>query len=269
MGKKREAYQQSRDSLLSQISQQLSEDERFVAAWLAGSYARNEADDVSDIDIRVVVGSLYSETLCARKAQVSAVTTPERLELFGKFGEPALIHENNNNAPSRGTFTFVLYSGSAIMIDWVLMPQLNAERPFQSLLLFDRGNIPVSAPPAPEDLEESIKTVAEQWAFFWMMTAVTIRYIVREDLAFVQEWLEHLHGMARDIERRIERVPWQDAYVHGSVSRFQPTRQNQIESLRALCQRMQELEPKVAEFTESQPLMPLAEIETMFSLTKN
>jgi predicted nucleotidyltransferase len=263
------AYRQSRDELLTRIVTDLSNDERFIAAWLTGSYGRNESDDVSDLDIRIVVAQLHIKTLCARQDQVSPETTLERFELFSKFGKPALIHENNNNAPENGTFTFVLYSGSAIMVDWVLMPQSNAERPFQSLLLFDRGNIPVSAPPAPEDLEESIKTDAEQWAFFWMMTAVTIKYLVREDLAFVQEWLEHLHGIARDIERRIERVSWQDAYVRGSVSQFQPTREKQIESLKALCQRMQELKPKVAEFTESQPLMPLAEIEALFSLTKN
>src|SRR5262249_16057966 len=155
--------------------------------------------------------------LCARQTQVSPVTTPERLELFRKFGEPALIHENNNNAPQGGTFTFVLYSGSALMVDWLLRPEINVERPFQSVLLFDRGNIPVSGRPVPEDLEESQKAVAEQWAFFWMMTAVTIKYIVREDLSFVQEWLEHLHGIARDIERRIQRISWQDAYVRGSV----------------------------------------------------
>ena len=269
MSNKLEAYHQSRYHLLTEITRQLSEDERFVAAWLTGSYARNNADDVSDLDIRVVVGLPHSEILCARREQVSATTTEERFELFSKFGKPALIHENNNNAPKDGTFTFVLYSGSALMIDWVLIPQINAERPFQSVLLFDKENIPVSAPPVPEDLEESKKTVAEQWAFFWMMTAITIKYIVREDLVFVQEWLEHLQGMVREIERRIERVSWQDAYIRGSVSQFQPTRKKQIESLRALCRRMQELEPKVAEFTESQPLIPLAEIETLFSLTKN
>jgi Streptomycin adenylyltransferase len=269
MKNNRKEYRQSREALITQITHELSNDERFVAAWLTGSYARNDADDVSDLDIRVVVGKPYSEILCARQAQVSPITTEERLELFRNFGEPALIHENNNNAPKGGTFTFVLYSGSALMVDWVLMPQMNAERQYQSVLLFDKGNVPVSAPSVPEDLEESKKTVAEVWAFFWMMTAITIKYIVREDLVFVQEWLEHLHGMVREIERRIERVSWEDAYRRGSTSSLQPNREKQIESLRQLCERMQELKLKVTEFTESEPLMPLAEIETLFSLTKN
>lgn len=263
------AYRQSRDELLARIVTDLSNDERFIAAWLTGSYGRNKSDEVSDLDIRTVVAQPHSEILCARQDQVSPETTQERFELFSKFGKPALIHENNNNAPVNGTFTFVLYSGSAIMIDWVLVPHPNAERPFHSLLLFDKGNIPVSAPPIPEGLEESKKTVAEQWAFFWMMTAITVKYIVREDLVFVQEWLEHLNRMVRETDRRIQRIAWQDAYIRGAISKLQPTREKQIESLKQLCERMQALKPRVAEFTGSEPLMPVTEIETLFSLTKN
>src|SRR6266508_5746446 len=137
------AYHQSRDDLLTRIVTDLSNDERFVAAWLTGSYGRNDAVEVSDLDLNLVVAQPYSETLCARQNQVSPETTKERYELFSKFGQLALIHENNNNAPKDGTFTFVLYSGSALMIDWVLMPQINAERPFQSVLLFDKDIIPI------------------------------------------------------------------------------------------------------------------------------
>jgi len=262
-----QAYRQSRDELLTRIVTDLSNDERFVAAWLTGSYGRNESDEVSDLDIKIVVAQPHSEALCARQDQVSPETTQGRFELFSKFGKPALIHENNNNAPENGTFTFVLYSSSAIMIDWVLMPQLNVERPFQSLLLFDKGNVPVSSPPVPEELEESQKRVAEQWAFFWMMTAITMKYIIREDDVFVIHWLENLHRITQDIERRISRQPWN--YVPRSLSQAQTTRQKQLDTIRQLCTRMQELKPGVAKFTESEPLMPITEIETLFSLTKN
>src|SRR5688572_20238766 len=128
-----ESYRQSREVLLTSIVTELSSDERCVAVWLAGSYARNDADEVSDLDIRVVIAEPYSETLCERREQVSHTTTSERLAFFSRFGQPALIHENNNNAPEGGTFTFVLYSDSALMVDWTLMLQRNAERPFQSL----------------------------------------------------------------------------------------------------------------------------------------
>jgi predicted nucleotidyltransferase len=260
-----EAYRQGREVLLTSIITELSADERCMAAWLTGSSARNNADAVSDLDITVVIAEPYSEVLCARQEQVSHQTTPERLALFSKFGEPALIHENNNNAPQFGTFTFVMYAGSALMVDWILIPQANAERPAQSRLLFDKGNIP-SAPDGSEDLEINKKAVAEQHAFFWMMTAITIKYIIRGDLVFVQNWLEELHKMIREIERRMEGMSRLQAYVRGSLSQLQPTREKQIESLRELILKMQTLEPAIEEFTGSKLAAPVTEIEQLLSL---
>ena len=205
-----EAYRQSRELLLTRIVTELSNDERFVAAWLTGSYGRNNADEVSDLDIKVVVAEPYSEILCARQEQVSHKTTPERLALFSKFGKPALIHENNNNAPESGTFTFVLYAGSALMIDWVLIPQMNAERPFQSVLLFDKANI-LFLSACTGRIGTKKKAVAEQWAFFWMMTAVTIKYIIRGDHVFVQTGWKNSISLIREIERRMEGIPWLQA----------------------------------------------------------
>lgn len=258
------SYRKRRESLIAEIIEKLSSDERFVAAWLTGSYGRNDADEVSDLDLNLVVAEPYSKAICARQEQVSDKTTEERLALFSRFGEPALIHENNNNAPENGTFTFVLYTDSALMIDWALVPQTNAVRPFQSLLLFDKINFPVSPLPQPEELKQSKKSVAEKWAFFWMMTAVTIKYIIREDNAFVALWLENLHRLFQDTERQINREPWK--YVRGSFTQFQPTREKQIESIRELCDKMQKLKPRVAEFIGIEPSMPMNEIETLLSL---
>src|SRR3712207_2665092 len=92
-------YLQTRNVLITSLVNELVNDERLIAAWLTGSYARNEADEVSDLDLNVVVAESHSKTLCAREEQVGDKTTPERLELFSRFGKPALIHENNNNAP--------------------------------------------------------------------------------------------------------------------------------------------------------------------------
>ena len=261
-----EAYRQSREVLLTSIITELSVDERCMAAWLTGSYARNDADEVSDLDIRVVIAEPYSEILCDRQEQVSHKTPPERLALFSKFGKPALIHENNNNAPEGGTFTFVLYSDSALMVDWTLLPPKNAERPVQSVLLFDKANIPVSPPREPEEMEQSRKYVAEQWAFFWMMTAITIKYIIRNDGIFAAKWTEHLHQLVREIERRLEKRP--QAYARGSLSKLQLTRENQIEALRELVQRIQVLGPAITKFTGAELAAPVEEIEFLFSLAR-
>ncbi len=259
-----ETYQRQRESLLTEITEKLSGDERFVAGWLTGSLGRNEADSVSDIDLSLVVSDTFSASLCKRLEQVSAQTSPERLSLFSQFGAPALIHENNNNAPEGGTFAFVLYAESALMVDWILVPQGKAIRPFQARLLFEKAAISI-APPKPEDLEQSKKSVAEMWAFFWMMTAVTIKYIHRDDSVFAAEWIERLHGLIHEIERRMNREPW--GYTRGSLGKLQPTREKQIESIRELCKRTLELKPRVAEFIGSEPVTPIIEIEKLISLT--
>jgi hypothetical protein len=260
-----EAYRQSREVLMTSIITELSGDERCMAAWLTGSYGRNEEDEVSDLDITVVVAEADSKVLCARQGQVSHKTTPERLALFSRFGQPALIHENNHNAPEHGTLTSVLYAGSALMVDWVMIPLTSAERPSQSVLLFDKGNIPVASPMTPEDLDASQTAVAEQYAFFWMMMAITIKYLIRDDQVFVIRWLEELYRIHHEIERRIQRLPFQ--YRRGSLSQFPATREKQIESLKQLIVRMQELQPKITEFTGLELVFPLEEIETLLALT--
>lgn len=98
------------------------------------------------------------------------------------------------------------------------------------------------------------------------MTAITIKYIIRGDLVFVQNWLEELHKLIREIERRMEGISWLQAYVRGSVSQFQPTREKQISSLRELVLKMQKLHPAIQEFTRSELSAPMAEIEFLFSL---
>ena len=258
-----ESYRDGRDHFLLSIVDSISRDERFVAAWLTGSFSRNEADSLSDIDLSLVVSEAYSPSLCMRLDQVSAQTSPERYSLFSQFGTPALIHENNNNAPEGGTFTFVLYAESAFMVDWVLIPQTKAKRPFLSKLLFDAVGIPISSSTRDENLEKRKKSVAEQWAFFWMMTAITTKYVIRGDGVFAAQWIENLHSIVQEIERQINDEPW--SYKRGSLSQLQATREKQIESLKQLCTKMQHLRPRVIEFTGSDVLLPRDEIETLFS----
>ena len=149
------------------------------------------------------------------------------------------------------------------MIDWVLVPQIKAARSFQSRLLFEKAAIPTEPAPKLEDLEQSKKSVSEMWAFFWMMTAITIKYIHRDDGVFAAEWIEHLYGLIHEIERRLNREPW--SYTRGSLSKLQPTREKQLESIRELCKRVQGLKSRVTEFTGSEPASPSAEIELLFS----
>ncbi len=261
-------YRESRDKLLSRIVQVLSNDERFVAAWLTGSLSRNDADAVSDIDLTLVVSDSYSENLCERAEQISQQTTSERLNLFSQFGTPALIHENNNNAPTGGTFTFTLYAKSHLMVDWVLIPQSKAFRPSQAYLLFEKFSIPIAAPLTElESLEERIMTASERVAFFWMMMAVTAKYLIRQDGVFVTQWLETLNEILQDVERLIAGKTWE--YKRGSRSVLEPTSEGQKQAILKLGERMETVLPELIKIGGQVSPSPMPEIKALLDLAND
>jgi hypothetical protein len=148
MSRQRTAYVQARTHLLEQMTSTLQKDERFVAAWLAGSFSRGEQTWLSDLDIHVVIADTYSESLCATPWPSGVKTTPERLVLFQQFGTPGIIFEDHRHNQLGGTFTHVVYRESAHNVDWMLIPQANAYQESPCLLLFDKVGLP--EPPLQE-----------------------------------------------------------------------------------------------------------------------
>jgi len=138
MSEKQTSYLQAREALLAHITITLKQDQRFIAAWLAGSYARGEQQWFSDLDLHVVVAEEYSAPLCAQPWSAGAKTTPERLALFTQFGEPAVIYEVHANNLRGGTFTYVLYQESASNVQNFLHGDLVQ---YQTLLRWLEGNI--------------------------------------------------------------------------------------------------------------------------------
>ncbi|NOT06186.1 MAG: hypothetical protein HOP27_16465 [Anaerolineales bacterium] len=257
-------YRESRNDLLSKITRILSNDERFAAAWLTGSFSRNDADAVSDLDLNLVVSDSYSENLCRQPEQVSPQTTKERLDLFSQFGIPAIIHENNHNAPEGGTFTFTLYAKSHLMVDWILIPQSKACRPSQAYLLFEKSSIPIIPPVETESYEQRIKRASERVAFFWMMLAITIKYLIRRDGVFVTQWLEELSGMVQEVERLIAGKPWD--YMRGSRSVLEPTGKGQKQAINRLGERMESLLPELMKMGGQVLPSPMNEIKALLDL---
>lgn len=266
MTKSLDKYVAGREALLVTIVEELSTDERFVAGWLTGSFGRNTQDELSDLDLTLVVAEPYSTTLCHRPTMVAGKTTAERLALFSTFGQPAIIHENNNNAPEGGTFTFVMYEQSAVMVDWVLRPQPTVLRPFDSRLLWDRVGIPLLPPPTTATAEgkQMAEEVTEIIAFFWMMAAVTAKYIGRDDGVFVNHWLDELQRLIDEVKRRLENKPWR--YHSGSTITLQPTRSDQLAMLRSLCGQMLALAPQVEAIGGCVPSKAKETLEVVFGI---
>jgi predicted nucleotidyltransferase len=226
-----------------------------VAAWLGGSFGRGEQDAWSDLDLYVVVTDASSVSLCATSYQSGVHTTNERLALFKRFGEPAVIYEDHANAPEGGTFTCILYETVALNVDWILIPRAKARRPQQSLLLFDKVGVPLEPPLFPESLEQRMEEASVQVAFFWTMVPITIKYIIRYDVVFFD-----LHLPVREVERLVAGEPPQDQPGWG-VELYE-TRNERIGYLLALCERMTQLTAQVAQMggTVSQPPLPIIDI---------
>jgi hypothetical protein len=260
-------YAFNRTLLLEQIVRFLQQDERFAAAWLTGSFGRNDADDISDLDITIVVDGSATKTLSARPHQVWAGTTKERYALFSQFGEPNVIHENNYNAPPDGTFTFTLYKETALVVDWVLRPNINITRPALSVLLFDKVNIAVESPVSVESLDQRIEMASEKVAFFWLMATVTVKYLIRKDNIFFHKFLDILHGILWDVRRLVAGKP--DQWLKGSLVKMAITQESQIMSLRQVCQEMMDVMPEVEKMGGSVPIEPISTIDILIHFAAN
>jgi hypothetical protein len=249
------AYSANREGLLTHIHQHLEADPRFMAAWLGGSYGRGEQDSVSDLDLFVVVQDGFAFPLCRRQAAKASGTTPERLELFRQFGEIANIHENHANAPLNGTFSAVLYRDPPVIVDWVLAPQTGVVRPPATRLLFDRANTPSSGLNETGDSDRADR-LAEGTAFFWMMAAVTTKYIVRGNAERVQELLMFVEAIVGEIAELAGRPV-------KSCPAFSPDLQSQSAFLLHLCD---EVEASTGLPEEVSPPTPRGEVEAILNL---
>lgn len=252
-----------RHNLLARLNESLSSDDRFVAAWLTGSLGRNAADVWSDLDLTLVVADSTAQTLCQRPFQTAAHTTPERLALFSQFGHPALIHENNYNAPAGGTFTCVIYAESLVTIDWILQPYSSATRPGESRLLFSKQNVPLATDLPLEPLADRLARASEQTAFFWMMATITVKYIARSDSVFVNQLLEMLRDGVYEVDRLLNGEPRR--FSRGARGPLAVTHDEQIQALRQLGAQMLSLGLQVENAGGETPTAPTDLIEKFLS----
>ncbi|MDQ4099179.1 MAG: nucleotidyltransferase domain-containing protein, partial [Chloroflexota bacterium] len=133
--------QRERDALLCRIEAALRADERVVAAWLAGSLGRGDADALSDIDLWIVADDAMSAIGAGPRRFVSDIVAP------------CLVIDVPRNAPPNGAYLFTHIPGDtgAHQVDWYWQTASNAARSATTKLLFERWPIPLEAAPAPLD----------------------------------------------------------------------------------------------------------------------
>lgn len=260
----RTAYVEARAAILERITTTLKSDERFVAAWLVGSFARNEQQWFSDLDLHVVVADEYSETLCARPWESGARTTEERLALFRQFGEPAVVFDAHANNLMGGTFTYVLYQESALNVDWMLIPQAVAHLESPSLMLFAKKELP--APPVEEPLsaEKCLEHASLYVGFFWMIAASNIQNLLHGDIVEFHTLMRWLENSLREVRAALRRE--QASFTKASRIQFLTTREEQVALLRSLCDEMETLMPQVVASGGYVPTSPRSTIELRLAL---
>lgn len=265
LSSKQTAYVQARTDLLEQITSTLQKDERFVAAWLSGSFGRGEQTWLSDLDLHVVVADAYSESLCAAPWAESAQTTNERLALFKQFGTPGIIFERTNHANKvGGILTNVVYQESAQSVDWMLIPQSEASLEHPSLLLFDKFGLPEPPAPEPERLDQRRERASQHVGFFWIIATGAARALLADRLPLFYSYLLLLEESMREVESALhgERAP----YTKDTKQQIYFTHKERADALRHLCDEMERLMPPVVQFGGYVPTAPRAIVEIRLAL---
>jgi predicted nucleotidyltransferase len=245
-----EIRRHERQYLLESITALLEADERVVAAWLGGSLGRKAADDLSDLDLWVVVADQYCQAICMdRQNYVSAVQT--------ETAKPILKLESPFNAPPEGAYLLVFYTGATgpQHVDWYWQPQSKAYLPKQTQLLFDKVGLPTidSASPFanPEQLSlaECIEQVTARNNFFWAMLNITAKKIARQEVVNAVNMLSMLEVSLAEVRwyiagKRI-RPSYEDTKIDSSLLPLEPTAQ--ILYLQKLAEEMKALTPSLLE----------------------
>lgn len=232
-------YCAERDALLQDITSILERDHRVNAAWLFGSLGRGDEDDLSDLDVWVVVADEHLGIIAAQRRHY--VTQASSL---------LLLVEAPQNAPAGGAYLMAMYEGKAgpHLVDWYWQAQSDAPViPRQTRLLFNRaGSAPMGLTRSERGVEASseqdaLESIANAISFFWAMLLITAKYAARsprEDRMGLLKWA--LRPL-REAQEFVGIPPLPD-----DEPPYTPEPAQKLVVLRALAQQMETLMPRAA-----------------------
>lgn len=230
------------ETLLQQAQTMLLADQRIVAAWLFGSVGRRTSDAFSDLDVWVVVKDDYIETISA-----------ERQSYAAQLDRPVLLLESPGNAPAGGAYLMALYPGQAGVhqVDWYWQRQSDASLPRHAVLLFDREGIPrdtrqeqldPAGTPAPLTRQERAKQATQLSAFFWAMSNIAVRSILRHQAWTAVSHLEGLQVLVDGMKRLVGLSTVQEGQEEWRTTLLPPVhRTEQMAMLREIAHEMEQL----------------------------
>ncbi len=170
-----DAHQAERETWLAATHARLEDDPRVDAAWLFGSLGRGDGDELSDVDLFVIVNDAEFDGLVAR-----------RYDTVAQVDQPLLVLEAPQNWPPGGVYNMALYPGTSAphQVDWYWVRRSAARLPTETRLLFDRIGLPrqdsptlFDYAPVPERTPEEIAT--QNVNAFWVMWLIAAKHTAR------------------------------------------------------------------------------------------
>jgi predicted nucleotidyltransferase len=255
------------ETLLQQALRVLQADRRIVAAWLFGSVGRRTADVFSDLDLWVIVKDESIEMLSA-----------ERQSYVAQLNRPILLLESTGNAPAGGAYLMALYPGQAgaHQVDWYWQRQADASLPCHAVLLFDRGGIsqdtrqeqldPAGTPP-PLTQQDQAEQATQLSTFFWAMSNIAVKSVMRHQAWAVVSHLEGLRGLVDGIKRLVGLSAVQEGQEEWRTTLLPPVnRAEQMTMLREIAHEMEQLTSSIEMIGGQVPSLVIPYVYDFFDL---
>ena len=261
-----------RSHLLGRIVEDLRNDQRVCAAWLSGSVSRGDHDELSDLDLSVVVTDESANDFVQNRRAHAA--RPAR---------PVLVMDNMANAPPGGAYLLVLYAGEIgpQHVDWFWQPKSKSRIPDDEKVLFDRVGLPVASgvewrreahrPPGPPlDDVPRVEVLTHKITFFWAMSLIVAKSIARRDSGTVAGMTSKIAQTLTEAAQLLNSnlsLPGRDAAQCSAIESAAPI--GQFELLYGLARDATRMHEELVEQGAAIPSEAIRHIYRFFELTQS
>lgn len=234
-------FSTNREKLQKDITENLQNDARVVASWLFGSLGRGDADELSDIDIWVVVADEHIQDVVTYRQQFVSQVKP-----------PVFYVEAPQNAPEAGGYLMAYYDMATgpHQVDWYWQPQSLAHIPPETVVLFDHVHLPHNNQPVEFPHREPVEEIAENplyfISYFWAMLLITAKYAIRKPQTEEMDLLPYVLYPFHKAQGILGEAP-------ATVQLPQRTAREKLAVLRRLADQMSALMPQIAESSSAIP----------------
>ncbi|MGC4105229.1 MAG: hypothetical protein QM753_02590 [Thermomicrobiales bacterium] len=231
-------YARDRDLLLAHIVDQLASDPDVLAIWLEGSLGRGESDDLSDLDIGIVMND----------ARIADIVTDPGLHARAVV-ETSLELPAPSNAPKRGAYllAWVPWGDGRIpfQVDWYWYAASSAVRPANARLVLNRTDepIPVEERMVLSDRERD-EVFADALRTGFAMAVIAAKRIVRGNAWVIASHLDSVDQLRLTAGWVLEhgaRPPYVALRHRGLSGHVPNTRQEQVALLRSMVSELKDL----------------------------